>query len=185
MRLIPSVRFSKIEYPVLPESGSIFTRIANREFAEKNGYAPIFQNEKAYVILDGFPVSQGHALVVPKREVPRSQDLNSDERLAMWDLVEQTKEKLLQVYPAITGFNVGWNDGIGAGQTIGHLHIHVIPRYKNDLPNYMTPVGGIRGVLMDPNKKDYHSDLGKKLYYSPENYEQRVQSIHKPFDEVG
>jgi len=185
VRLIPSVRFSKIEYPVLPESGSIFTRIAQGEFTQSTGARAILENEQAYVLLDANPVSKGHALVIPRCEAPSSQELSNQERLAMWQLVEDTKQKLLNFYPDITGFNIGWNDGIGAGQTIGHLHIHVIPRYKNDLPNYMTPVGGIRGVLMDPNKKDYHSDLRKKLYYSPENYEQRVQSIHKPFDEVG
>ena len=166
MRLMPAILFGKIEYPTLPESGSIFSRIAEGEFRQSTGARPILENEQAYVLLDANPVSQGHALVIPRNVVASSQELTNDERSAMWQLVEDTKQKLIDVYPDITGFNIGWNDGVGAGQTIGHLHIHVIPRYKDDLPNNMTPVGGIRGILMDPYKKDYK--LEGNPYYPAE-----------------
>lgn len=184
MHLMPSVRFSKIEYPGLPESGSIFSRIAKGEFKQGTGARPILENYKAYVLLDANPVSQGHALVIPRREIPSSQGLTDDERLAMWQLVENTKQKLLGEYPNITGFNIGWNDGVGAGQTIGHLHIHVIPRYKNDLfDKAMEPIGGIRGILMDPYKKDYK--LEGNPYYPTESYAERVKQINAPFNREG
>ena len=85
------------------------------------------ESEFAAAIPDGFPVTEGHTLVVPKRHVASLFDLPDEEQAAVWRLVAQVRAKLMaELKP--DGFNVGVNDGPAAGQTVMHAHVHVIPR---------------------------------------------------------
>jgi len=102
-----------------------------------------------FAFRDKFPVSKGHSLVIPKRKVANYFDLSFKEQSACWFLVNLIKADLQKQYKP-DGFNIGINVNEPAGQTIFHCHIHIIPRYKNDVEN---PRGGVRGVI--PEKKEY------------------------------
>lgn len=92
---------------------------------------------------DGFPVSPGHTLVVPRRHVSDFFQLTAQEQGAVWRLVAATKEQLDQ-QRAPAGYNVGINVGAAGGQTVWHAHVHVIPRYAGDVED---PRGGVRWVI--------------------------------------
>ena len=111
----------------------------------------VVSNERAYVIRDGFPVSPGHTLIIPRRHVASFFEITAEERGAMLALLGDAKSLLDQEFHP-TGYNVGINDGADAGQTVPHLHIHLIPRYPGDRAD---PRGGVRWVL--PEKADYWS----------------------------
>ena len=111
----------------------------------------LFENELAYVREDKFPVSPGHLLIIPKRHVPDWFLLTREEQQAMLALLSRAKEYLdVRYHP--DGYNIGINCGEAAGQTVFHVHMHLIPRYAGDVEN---PRGGVRGVIAD--KKDYLS----------------------------
>jgi diadenosine tetraphosphate (Ap4A) HIT family hydrolase len=98
---------------------------------------------------DAFPVSPGHTLVIPRRHVASFFDISDDERTDLLRLVVHARESLdLGYQPA--GYNIGINDGAAAGQTVAHLHVHLIPRYAGDCAD---PRGGVRWVL--PEKAAY------------------------------
>jgi diadenosine tetraphosphate (Ap4A) HIT family hydrolase len=98
---------------------------------------------------DNYPVSPGHTLVTTKRHVSSYFDATSDEVSDLWQLVGEVKQHLdLKHQP--TSYNVGINIGLDAGQTVMHVHVHVIPRYKGDMED---PSGGVRGVI--PNRQKY------------------------------
>jgi diadenosine tetraphosphate (Ap4A) HIT family hydrolase len=101
-------------------------------------------------VLDTFPVTEGHTLVVPKRHVAGFFDLSSKERSDALDLMRVIRNRLAESDPRITGFNVGVNSGASAGQTVMHCHIHLIPRRDGDTENQR---GGVRGVI--PNRQRY------------------------------
>lgn len=109
----------------------------------------VLENELAFAIYDGYPVTKGHLLIVPKRHVPSFFDLSIIERGAMLSLLEKSKLHLDSLYHP-DAYNIGINDGEAAGQTIMHCHLHLIPRYIGDTTN---PRGGVRGVI--PNKQSY------------------------------
>ena len=109
----------------------------------------IIENENAFAIYDGFPVSKGHVLVIPKRVVAEIFDLNNEEYSSCFNLVKDVK-KILEEKFKPDGFNIGINNGEKAGQTVFHAHIHVIPRYSGDVDN---PRGGVRHVI--PGKGNY------------------------------
>ena len=94
----------------------------------------IIENQLSFSIYDGFPVSKGHALILPKRIVADIFDLNDDEYNSCFELVKKVRTILLKKFQP-DGFNIGVNSGQTAGQTIFHAHIHLIPRYKNDVSN--------------------------------------------------
>lgn len=102
---------------------------------------------------DAYPVSDGHTLVVPHRHVASIYDLAPEGRAGLWELVDEVREALSASH-APDGFNIGVNDGVAAGQTVGHAHIHVIPRYAGDVPD---PRGGIRHVI--PEKAAYWDEV--------------------------
>lgn len=107
--------------------------------------------ELAFAYRDAYPVSPGHALIVPRRHVTSWFLLHDAERASMLRLVDVTRELLIASnHP--DGFNLGINDGAAAGQTVPHVHLHVIPRYVGDSPD---PRGGVRWVI--PQKADYWS----------------------------
>jgi diadenosine tetraphosphate (Ap4A) HIT family hydrolase len=109
----------------------------------------IVETATVFSFYDKFPVSDGHALVVPKRLVSNYFDLTLKEQTACWIVVNKLKS-MLQEKLNPDGFNIGINVNMEAGQTIWHSHIHVIPRYKGDVEN---PRGGIRCVI--PSKLEY------------------------------
>ena len=109
----------------------------------------LLENDLAFAKYDLYPVSPGHVLVVPKRHTASWFDLTPAEQTAMFALANQAK-KLLDERYAPAGYNLGINCGEAAGQTIMHVHLHIIPRYIGDVPN---PRGGIRAVIAA--KQDY------------------------------
>jgi len=109
----------------------------------------LVETATAFAIYDKYPVNPGHALVIPKRLVANYFDLSWKEQAACWMIVNRVKSIVEAAFePA--GFNVGINVSEAGGQTIPHVHIHIIPRYAGDVPE---PRGGVRGVV--PEKKEY------------------------------
>ncbi len=100
-------------------------------------------NDSAFAIADRYPVSPGHALVVPRRVLGTWWDATDAKRSGMLDLVDEVKRQLDAAWHP-DGFNIGFNSGEAAGQTVPHLHLHVIPRYRGDVPD---PRGGVRHVI--------------------------------------
>lgn len=109
----------------------------------------LFRNDSAVTVRDAYPVTPGHTLVIPVRHVTSFFDTTPEERTSMLGLLDAAKQQLQSEFGP-TGYNIGINDGAVAGQTVGHLHIHLIPRYPGDRPD---PRGGIRWVI--PDKADY------------------------------
>ena len=90
------------------------------------------ENQLASWIYDGFPVSKGHSLIIPKRHLGSFFDINLEERLAMLELLDKAKAAIDKDLKP-DGFNIGINNGPAAGQTVLHLHLHLIPRYAGDV----------------------------------------------------
>lgn len=108
-----------------------------------------FANDRSMALWDAYPVTEGHILIVPKRHVASWGSLDSEERLELLDGTEAAQRLLREKYP-IDGFNIGFNEGAAAGQTVPHFHIHVIPRRHGDMAD---PRGGVRHVI--PAKGNY------------------------------
>lgn len=109
----------------------------------------ICENASCLAFYDGYPVSPGHALIIPKRHVASYFDLTVGERKDMNEALLCVKSKIDERYHP-DGYNIGVNVGEYAGQSVFHCHMHLIPRYKGDVPN---PKGGVRGVI--PGKQSY------------------------------
>lgn len=110
----------------------------------------IIDNKFAFAIYDNFPVSAYHCLIIPKRHVESYFDIDGNELLAINELLKACKERILINDYSVKGFNIGINIGEIAGQSIFHVHVHLIPRRTGDVDN---PKGGVRGVI--PNKQQY------------------------------
>jgi len=109
----------------------------------------LLETVTTYAIFDKFPVSNGHTLVIPKKHCADYFDLSTEAQTACWAMVNLAKVLVENKFNP-DGFNIGINVNETAGQTIPHVHIHLIPRYKGDVIN---PEGGIRGVI--PSKAIY------------------------------
>lgn len=109
-------------------------------FCNKKDY--IIENEFSFAIYDHYPVNKGHVLIIPKRHYASYFDATTDEIIAFKDLIIKVKA-LLDDELKPDGYNIGINVGEAAGQTIFHLHIHIIPRFCGDVEN---PRGGIRNL---------------------------------------
>jgi diadenosine tetraphosphate (Ap4A) HIT family hydrolase len=109
----------------------------------------ILENALAYATFDRYPVNEGHLLVIPKRHYGDFFDSTKEELKAISDLLWDGKRMLDAKY-APDGYNIGVNCGTPSGQTIMHLHVHLIPRYSGDTDD---PTGGVRGVI--PAKQKY------------------------------
>ena len=109
----------------------------------------VYETENCIAFYDGYPVSPGHVLIIPKRHVASYFNLSDDERKAMNQMLFTVKQKLDERFHP-DGYNIGINVGEHAGQSIFHCHMHLIPRYKGDVQN---PKGGVRGVI--PSKQKY------------------------------
>lgn len=109
----------------------------------------ILENEYAFARFDEFPVSKGHVLFVTKKHVKDFFETTIEEKNAIFELINKAKKIIDQQYKP-NGYNIGMNCGIAAGQTVMHIHVHLIPRYNGDVEN---PIGGIRCVI--PKKQNY------------------------------
>lgn len=109
----------------------------------------IYEDSTWIAVLDGYPVSNGHTLLIPKRHCETFFDLNLVESDSLAATINIVKAILDARYKP-NGYNIGANCGEAAGQTVHHCHIHIIPRYTGDCEN---PRGGIRGCI--PNKMSY------------------------------
>lgn len=121
----------------------------NCPFCNFNPKEIILKNDVCYAIYDKFPVNEGHILIIPFRHFDNYFDATANEIKSIWMLLENVKDLLDNKFKP-NGFNIGINVGKAAGQTISHLHIHLIPRYYGDMEN---PKGGVRGVI--PAKRIY------------------------------
>lgn len=127
----------------LPEC--LFCQIARREREAKI----LAAYTHCYVIKDEFPVSNGHILIIPHEHTENWFTAREEVRLDMMKALHEMKDRLdLECAP--DGYNIGVNCGLAAGQSVMHLHLHLIPRYKGDMEN---PKGGVRGVI--PSKQKY------------------------------
>jgi diadenosine tetraphosphate (Ap4A) HIT family hydrolase len=117
----------------------------------------LLSSANAIALRDAYPISPGHTLIVPRRHVGSFFEATAQERAELLALLDEAKLELdAQFSPA--AFNIGINDGPAAGQTVSHLHIHLIPRYVGDRTD---PRGGVRWII--PDKADYWStrDIGE------------------------
>ena len=122
-------------------------------FCETTDLVILERNDYLYAIRDKFPVTALHTLLIPFRHVESYFDLDNTEIDAFNKLLLSQKKSLLEQDKNISGFNVGFNSGEDAGQTVMHCHIHLIPRRHGDMEN---PRGGVRGVI--PERRDYLND---------------------------
>lgn len=119
------------------------------ESGSSHSFKVLVVGEHCVSVLDQYPVSEGHCLIIPKRHVNSIDELSDVELKDLYTVLHQTKILLIETYLP-DGFNIGINEGEAAGQTVPHLHIHLIPRYEGDV---VCPRGGVRGVIHD--KKNY------------------------------
>jgi diadenosine tetraphosphate (Ap4A) HIT family hydrolase len=105
----------------------------------------IVGDDLCVVIRDAYPVSPGHTLIMPRRHVGSFFETSADERARLLQLLDLAKKDVLGHFQP-DGFNIGINDGPAAGQTVLHLHVHLIPRYLGDQAD---PRGGVRWILPD------------------------------------
>jgi diadenosine tetraphosphate (Ap4A) HIT family hydrolase len=105
----------------------------------------VWSGRLVLALWDAFPVSPGHALIVPRRHAPAWDDLTADEKAEVALGIDAARALIAKKYRP-DAYNVGFNDGAAAGQTVMHFHLHVIPRYQGDAPD---PRGGVRWVLAD------------------------------------
>ena len=104
----------------------------------------VLENELAYAVRDGYPVTEMHSLIIPKRHIQDYFDLTTEELIACDQLIRSLKDEISNSDNSVNGFNIGMNSGETAGQTIFHCHIHLIPRRTGDVDN---PRGGVRNVI--------------------------------------
>ena len=103
----------------------------------------VIEHPLAFAVRDNYPVSPGHTLIIPRRHVASFFDTTEQERLAMMELLDEAKTILDRKHKP-DGYNIGINGGPAAGQTVMHLHVHLIPRYVGDVPD---PRGGVRWIV--------------------------------------
>ena len=125
------------------EEGCLFCEIQKERILD--------QDDLCYVIRDGFPVTDLHTLVIPKRHVETYFDLYQPELNSCNRMIKKFKQQIEKEDDSVRGFNIGINNGEVSGQTIFHCHVHLIPRREGDVDN---PRGGVRGVI--PNKQEYY-----------------------------
>ena len=133
----------------MPEQSALAEGEDCRFCITKPGRRTMVEGKYGFAAWDRHPASEGHFLVIPYRHFADYFDINDEEREELWRLVAEGKKLADEKYHP-DGYNIGINVGSCAGQSIPHLHIHVIPRYRGDVEN---PKGGVRGVI--PHNKLY------------------------------
>ena len=110
----------------------------------------ISKNKHFYIVRDGYPVTEHHTLVISNEHDLLLDAMIDEQSLELLATIKNIKQQILDLDSTVTGFNIGINEGIDAGQTVIHFHCHVIPRRNGDTEN---PGGGVRGVI--PVKQKY------------------------------
>lgn len=124
------------------EHGSLFERILGSGLSDEEAYI-VRRGTTCSVILNAYPYTNGHLLVLPNRAEPDLEGLTADEQIELWDLVRQGVVALKSAYRC-EGVNVGLNLGKAGGAGVpDHLHVHVLPRWEGDT-NFMTSVAETR-----------------------------------------
>lgn len=123
-------------------SSCVFCEIPKNHF--------IYEDDFSFALFDRHPVTKYHTLIIPKRHFSNFFDATENEIASIHKALKYLKTKLEKLDKNITGFNIGINVGKSAGQSIFHLHVHLIPRKSRDTKN---PKGGVRGVI--PSKMSY------------------------------
>lgn len=118
-------------------------------FCEIEEWRIRLETETALAIHDLFPVVEGHTLVIPRQHIQTIYDLPEEEQREIWELTRAARDQLIEELQP-DGFTIGLNEGLAAGQSVSHSHVHVIPRYLGDVPD---PTGGIRAIF--PEKARY------------------------------
>ena len=116
----------------------------------------VIENELAFAHYDSYPVNRGHCLIIPRRHVAEYFQATAEEKAAIWALVDEMKTIIDKEFSP-DAYNIGVNIGEAAGQSVPHVHIHIIPRYKGDMED---PRGGVRGVI--PHKQKYINNGGSE-----------------------
>jgi len=141
-----------------PEGGCIFCELSGADLNEKS--LVLFRDNEAFVVMNRFPYSNGHLLLIPNQHVKKYTDLtpNLVQKLSLW---QQKCVQVLENEFSAQGFNVGANLGEAAGAGIaGHLHFHVVPRWNGDT-NFMPVIGELKSI---PDHLEYaYSRLQKPL----------------------
>lgn len=119
-------------------------------FCNINQEEIITESDYFFVIDDRYPVTEGHKLLITKQHIANCFELDALHLKDLWMLANKVRKDLLSKDDSINGFNFGCNAGKTAGQTIFHVHWHLIPRRRGDSKD---PTGGIRGVI--PEKQKY------------------------------
>ena len=119
-------------------------------FCSKEKLNIVYEDDVFYVIRDAYPVTKDHTLIILNEHNKAYFDLRDKDYVQLNNIIKFQKDSLLKKDNSITGFNIGINEGETAGQTVMHLHIHLIPRRKGDIDD---PRGGVRGVI--PSKQKY------------------------------
>ena len=109
----------------------------------------LYQDDYCLYFRDAFPISPGHTLIIPKRHISSVFDANEMEHSAFFSALSVARQEIDKEFNP-DSYNIGINDGQEAGQTVPHLHIHLIPRYKGDC---VDPRGGVRWIM--PDKANY------------------------------
>ncbi len=112
----------------------------------------LVENDLAFAIYDRYPVTVGHVLIITKRLAPTWFDTTAEEKQAIFQLLEEAREIVEEKFSP-DGFNIGINCKAAAGQTVNHLHVHLIPRYQGDVDD---PRGGVRHLI--PDRGNYLAD---------------------------
>ena len=136
----------------LATGSDLFCKVARGEVANRK---VITENKTSLAVFDHYPVSKGHTIVVPKRHIASLFEVTEEEILDIYRNIFQAKKVIEDALhrkdlPMPSGYNVGINIGKASGQTVDHLHVHLIPRYEGDVED---PKGGVRGVI--PSKQKY------------------------------
>lgn len=127
--------------------GSLFEQILASDLPDDETFV-VHRGRTGAVLLNIYPYTSGHLMVLPNRAVAGLADLESAEHAELWDLVRDATVALERAYEC-EGINVGLNLGVAGGAGVpGHLHVHVLPRWSGDT-NFMTSVAGVR-VLPEP-----------------------------------
>jgi len=120
-------------------------------FCKKEKQKIIYSSKLFFVVRDSFPVTKLHSLIIPHRHVSNFFNLRNEEFNDLSKILKKQKKLLIKLDKKISAFNIGINIGSDAGQSIMHVHVHLIPRRRGDMKN---PKGGVRGVI--PSKQKYN-----------------------------
>lgn len=148
MKITKIAENSQIDAEVTPDHKTI----ANCPFCALDDNRFFLKTNLVKGLWDAYPLNVGHALIIPNRHISRWFDATAEEQAALTSAIEQVKTAIEKRYSP-QGYNIGFNDQEAAGQTVPHLHIHVIPRYEGDVSD---PRGGIRNII--PARAAYWED---------------------------